>query len=174
VTASPMPYDPADSTALTEPISGEDYMEVLVARQAAYVATQGQSGPLQRFLPLLEWFVRAEDEPFVILPESTPAPKRTRQPRVYRSAASIRAELDDVEARLAAFGANDVPDRAAANLSPHARSRAAARAGRRRFERMDRDLQRYTALARRRDQLAGRLASAEAREQRTTDETKAG
>jgi len=173
VTASPIPYDPADSTALTEPISGEDYILVLLARQAAYVATLEQSGPLLRFPPLLEWFVRDEDEQHVVLPETTPAPKRVPKPRVYRSAESIRAELENVIAQLATFDANDVPDRAAANLSPHARSRAAARAGRRRFERMDRDLQRYTALTQRRDRLAGRLATAQAREQRAADELKA-
>jgi hypothetical protein len=91
---------------------------------------------------------------------------------VYRSAESIRAELEIVDAQLAAFGVNDVPDRAAANLSPHARSRAAARAGRRRFTRMDRDLQRYTALTRRRDRLAGRLATAEAREKRAAAQSR--
>jgi len=163
-------YRADDETALSGPVRGEEYMQVLLARQAAYVATQEQSGPLQRYAPLLEWFVRDEDVEYVVLPEAVPAPKRASKPRVYRSTESIRAELENVTAHLAAFGANDVPDRAAANLSPHVRSRAAARAGRRRFERMDRDLECYTALARRRDQLAGRLASAEAREKRAITE----
>lgn len=161
-----IPYDPADSTALTGQVSGEAYMEVLVARQTAYMSAREQPGPLQRFPPLLEWFVRVEDEPYVVLPEQVPVPKRTAKPRVYRSAESIRTELETVDAQLAAFGVNDVPDRAAANLSPNARSRAAARAGRRRFKRMDRDLQRYTQLKNRRDQLASRLVAADAREKR--------
>lgn len=162
-----IPYDADDSTKLTGSISGEEYIQVLLARQAAYVGAHPYGFP-----PLLEWFVRTEDEPYVVLPDAAPAPKRTPKPRVYRSAESIRAELEGVDAKLATFGANDVPDRAAANLSPHARSRAAARAGRRRFERMDRDLEKYAALTRRRDQLAGRLATAEARETRGTTESR--
>lgn len=164
-----IPYDADDSTKLTGPISGEEYIQVLLARQAAHVAAHPHP---RGWPPLLEWFVRAEDEPYVVLPEATPVPKRTPKPRVYRSAESIRAELEIVDAQLAAFGVNDVPDRAAANLSPHARSRAAARAGRRRFTRMDRDLQRYTALTRRRDRLAGRLATAEAREKRAAAQSR--
>ncbi len=152
---------PAD---ISGPISGEDYMLVLVARQDAYMAARPQSGPLRRFPPLLEWFVRDEDVEHVVLPESTSVPKRVPTPRVYRSADSIRAELATVTARLDAIAANGPADRAAANLSPHARSKAAARAGRARFARMDRDLERYTQLALRRDQLVGRLALAEARE----------
>lgn len=157
-----IPYQVDDATALSSPISSEDYIQVLLDRQAAYVAAH----PL-KYLPLLEWFVRAEDEPHVVIPETTPQPKRTPKPRVYRSAESIRAELNEVTTQLDSFSSNDVPDRAAANLSPHARSKAAARAGRARFARMDRDLERYTALTQRRDHLASRLASAEARENRT-------
>ncbi|RLK58468.1 hypothetical protein [Actinokineospora cianjurensis] len=153
-------YDAADGTALSSPISGEDYIEVLLARQAAY-----QGAHPYRFPPLLEWFVRDEDVDYVELPK--PAPKRTTTPRVYRGAASIRGELKRVDAQLAAIGASGPTDRAAANLSPFARSKTAARAGRARFARMDRDLERYTALTRRRDQLAGRLAVAAAREKQS-------
>lgn len=153
-----------DTTTLTGPISGEDYMPVLVARQAAYTAARPESGPLPRFPPLLEWFIRDEDAEHVVLPESTPSPKRVPTPRVYRSAESIRAELEKVTAQLDAIGANDPTDNAAVNLSPYSRNKAAARAGRARFARMDRDLERYTQLTQRRDRLAGRLALAEARE----------
>jgi hypothetical protein len=162
-----IPCNADDATKLTGSISGEEYMQVLLARQAAYVATHPHP---RGWPPLLEWFVRAEDEPYVVLPAAMSAPKRNPKPRVYRSAESIRAELERVDTQLAAFGVNDVSDRAAANLSPHARSRAAARAGRRRFERMDRDLRRYTELTRRRDRLVSRLATAEAREKQPVAE----
>lgn len=153
---------------LSAPISRDDYMLVLLARQAAYVVAQQESGPLLRYPPLLEWFIRDEDEAYVVLPDVAPQPKRTPKPRVYRSAASIREELEKVDAQLLAFSSPDLPDRAAANLSPYARSKAAARAGRRRFERMDRDLERYTKLKNKRDALASRLALAEAREKKAS------
>jgi hypothetical protein len=156
-------YDPADETALTRHVSGGEYIGVLLARQAAYLAAHPPRRP--GLLPLLEWFVRDEDEPWVMLPEAAPKPKP--KPRQYRSAASIREELENVEALMAAVASNsDTPDRAAANLSPNARNQAAARAGRRRFERMDRDLERFAALQRRRDRLVSRLATAQAREKR--------
>lgn len=152
---------------LSGPISGEDYMLVLAARQAAYEASRPQSGPLLRYPSLLEWFVRDEDVEYVVLPEPEAAPKRVPTTRVYRSAESIRAELEKVTAQRDAIGGNDIPDRAAANISPFARSKSAARAGRRRFAQMDRDLEKYTRLTRRINQLAGRLVEAEAREKRS-------
>lgn len=161
---APAPVEAAEEPApLSEPISADAYIGVLLARQAAYVA---RSFPDGTSLPPLEWFIRTEDEAFVILPERAPAAKRERTPCVYRSAASLREERDDVQRRIDAFDDGTVPDRAAANLSPNARSRAAARAGRRRFGRMDRDLVRFTALVRRRDALNHRIALAEAREER--------
>lgn len=149
------------SIPVTAPISGDDYIEVLAARQAVYVAAHPH-GPL----PLLEWFIADGDERFVQLPETTPAPKRTSKPRVYRSAASIREELERIIAKRAAIGASDVPDRAVANLSPYARSKAAARAGRRRFEQTDRDLEKFTRLTQRIENLRMSLLMAEARESR--------
>lgn len=156
-------------TTLAGPISGEDYMLVLAARQAAYMAARPESGPLLRFPPLLEWFIRDGDEQYVALPESAPVPKRPptpRAPRKYRSADSIRAKLETVTRQLDAIGANDSIDNAVVNIGPSSRNRAVARAGRARFARMDRDLERYTQLAQRRNRLAGHLASAEARESR--------
>lgn len=150
----------ADTTTLTGPISGEDYMQVLLARQAAFVAEHDEL----LYLPLLEWFIRDEDVEYVVLTESVPTPKRKPKPRVYRSAASIREELERVTAQRDAIGGSDIPDRAAANLSPFARSKAAARAGRRRFAQMDRDLEKFTRLTKRIDQLASQLINAEARE----------
>lgn len=152
---------------LTAPIDGDTYVrEVLTARQAAYMAAQstGTRAVTARFPPLLEWFIRDEDVRWVDIPAEKPAPKRARKPRVYRSAASIAEELATVEARMAAIAGSGPDDPAAVNISPFARSRAARRAGRARFEKLDRNLERYTALSRRRDNLKGRLASAKARE----------
>lgn len=152
---------------LTELISGDEYVRVvLVQRQQAWIAAQ--PGPARlRFPPLLEWFVTAEDEGFVQLPESAdePSHKPVPKPRLYRSAASLRAERDDLLRRMdAVAGRSDTGDLAAANLSPSARSRSARVAGRRRFAQMDRDLSTFTGLRRRVDALAGRILRAEARE----------
>jgi hypothetical protein len=78
----------------------------------------------------------------------------------------LREERDKVAAQLAAIGDEDCADGAVVNLSPYSRSKAAARAGRRRFERMDRDLERYAALQRRLENLNGRILTAEARERK--------
>jgi hypothetical protein len=155
--------------ALTGPISLDDYMGVLAARQAAYEAERQAAHPALGFrLPaLLTWFIRDDDEQYVITPDAAPSPKpepKTTKSRVYRSAASIREELARVDAQLAAIGAEECTDNAVVNLSPFSRSKAAARAGRRRFARMDRDLEKHTALSRRRARLAGSLTRAEARE----------
>lgn len=148
---------------LTEPISGDEYVRVvLVARQQAWIAAQAE-GPRLRFPPLLEWFIADDDEQFVVLP--TPPEKPAPKPRQYRSAASLREERDGLLARMEqAAGRNDPGDLAATNLSPSSRSRAARNAGRRRFAQMDRDLETYAKLRRRLDVLNGRIARAEARE----------
>lgn len=151
---------------LTEIVDGDAYIAVLLRRQAAWRDAHTVDGIEPRFLPLLEHFVRAADEPYVRLPEQKPAPKRIPKPRQYRSAESLRAELAEVEKRMGMVaGRSDTGDRAAANLSPVSRSRSAARAGRRRFAAMDRDLETYTRLARRRDVLKGRIERANSREQ---------
>ncbi|MEV8610266.1 hypothetical protein AB0383_20465 [Amycolatopsis sp. NPDC051373] len=154
---------PGTDLPLTEPISGDEYMQVLLQRQAAWLARNG--GAL-KFPPLLEWFVQDGDEQWVQLTETEPAPKKERKPRVYRSAASLREERDNVAAKLDALTAEDTTDGAVVNLSPNSRSKSAARAGRRRFAKMDRDLQRYTTLRNKLALLNSRVATAEAREKR--------
>lgn len=152
---------------LTEPISGDDYVRVvLVGRQEAWLEAwhAAHPGMYLRFPPPLDSFVAPGDEDFVILREA--APKRAPRPRVYRTAESLRAERDEVERRMAAVAGEESTDGAVVNLSPNSRSRAARTAGRRRFEQMDRALSRYTALRAKRDQLNGRIARAEARERR--------
>lgn len=154
------PTRPVPVAALAAPIDAEDYIEVLLTRQAAWVAAHS----LRCLSPLLEWFVEPGDEQWVRLPDTAPAAKREVKPRVYRSAAAIRAELVEVEAKMASIAGSGPQDGASVNLSPHSRSRAARNAGRRRFVQLDRDLARYTALDTRRAGLAGRLAAADARE----------
>lgn len=148
---------------LTEPIDGDEYVRVvLTQRQRAWIEAHGSR---EDFPPLLEWFITAEDEKFVMLPTVERPPARVPQPRRYRSAASLREEHATLLARMERVaGRSDLGDRAAANLSPHARSRAARSAGHRRFEQMDRDLRTYARLRERAEALAGRIARAEARE----------
>lgn len=141
----------------------DEYMELLEFRMQVWQEAQPPvTGPLKRFPPLLEWFVEPGDEDFVVLPK--PKPKRKPRPRVYRSAASIRAERDEVQRRIDALNGADNGDMAITNLSPFAKSKAAARAGRRRFAKLDRDLEKFSNLSARLSRLNGRLASAEARE----------
>lgn len=160
------PVEAAEPTPITEPMDAEDYMTLLVARQEQWKrATQARTGLAPRLLPLLEWFVLPGEEALVRLPESKPAPRKVRTPRVYRSAASLREERDALLARMERVaGAGVVQDRAAANLSPNSRSKAARRAGVRRFATMDRNLAKYAELQRRVNALNGRIANAEARE----------
>jgi hypothetical protein len=150
---------------LTGPISGDEYVRVvLVRRQEAWIAAHETS---RGFPPLLEWFIEPGDEEFVQLPEAVekPSSKDAPKPRQYRSAESLRAERDGLLRRMEQVaGRGDLGDRAAVNLSPYARSRAARTAGRRRFAQMDRDLETYTKLKRRLDVLNSRIARAEARE----------
>lgn len=159
---APAATDAEEPAPLAAPITGEEYMGVLLARQAAYIARNFPNGT--SLPPLLEWFIRDEDEPFVILPERALAPKRESKPRNFTPAAELRRRRDEVQAKLDAFGNDGPADRAMANLSPYARSKSAARAGRKRFEKMDRDLSKYTELRNRLEVLNHRIALQEARE----------
>lgn len=157
-----MPDEPA---ALDHPISGEEYIELLLARQAAWMSRNPlRKTRLPSLPPLLEWFIREGDENFVRLPEKPTTPKRERTPRQYRSAVSLREERDRVQAQMDRITSDGCDDPASVNISPSARSRAAARAGRARFAKLDRDLERYTALRKRLDRLDFRIVTAEARE----------
>jgi hypothetical protein len=152
-----------ESAPLTEPVTGEQYMEILLQRQATWMT---RNGGMHKLPPLLEWFIREGDEDFVQLPDATPAPKRERTPRTYRSAASLREDRDRVQAQMDAITGSGPDDPASVNLSPFSRSKAAASAGRRRFAKLDRDLEKFTALAQRLATLDFRILSAEAREQK--------
>ncbi|WP_134667862.1 hypothetical protein [Amycolatopsis sp. CFH S0078] len=149
---------------LTAAITGDDYIEVLLERQTAWLDSLGQVRP--KYPPLLEWFVQDGDEQWVQLPEHQPVPKPERKPRAYRSAESLREERDRVQAQMDVITGSGSDDAASVNLSPRSRNRAAARAGRARFAKLDRDLERYAKLSTRLDRLDGRLKAAEAREAR--------
>ena len=49
-------------------LTGEQYIELLLARQAEWLAAPGR--PDYRYPPLLEWFVRAGDENLVDLTDA--------------------------------------------------------------------------------------------------------
>ncbi|MCD0445809.1 hypothetical protein LO763_19560 [Glycomyces sp. A-F 0318] len=177
----------ATKTAVAGKLTGDEYMKLLEQRRDAWEAAhpareavQAQIERIKRDFPgvnpvirsdwkppvaLLEWFIEPGDENLVELPE--PKPKRQPQPRVYRSAASLREERDRLASRRAAIiGMDDDGDMAIVNLSPFARSKAARAAGRRRFAKLDRDLARVASLNRRIDALDFRIAAAETREAR--------
>lgn len=170
-------------------LTGDEFMELLEARRAEWEAAHPtrseavverikrdfpDANPVIRprfeVRPLLEWFIKDGDDDIVdpvVFAPAPPQPKREHRPRTYRSAASLREERDRVQARRDAITADDDGyDPAIVNLSPRSRNRAAARAGRRRFAKLDRDLARYTQLTRRLASLDSRIIRAEAREAR--------
>jgi hypothetical protein len=159
-------------------VNGDEYMELLEQRRAAWeAASQGgnpQITPKSWVRPLLEQFVEAGDENLVDLPERQPAepkPVQAKRPRVYRSAASLREERDRLQARRAAYiepdnGSAEHDARAIVNVSTQSKNRAARASGRRRHARNDRQLREYAALTRRIQSLDSRIAKAAAREER--------
>jgi hypothetical protein len=59
-----------DVAPLTEPIDAEDYMKVLLKRQAAWADEHPpRAGALPHLPTLLEWFIQPGDEDWVRLPE---------------------------------------------------------------------------------------------------------
>ncbi|WP_026931194.1 hypothetical protein [Glycomyces tenuis] len=180
-------------SAETQKLTGDEYMQLLEQRrsewEAAHPAREAAEAEIARIKrefpganptlkpgwepprPLLEWFIRPGDEDLVDLPEKQTAPKRAPKPRVYRSAASLIAERDELVERRDAIVADDGGDMAAVNLSPHSRSRAARNAGRRRFAQLDRDLERVAKLNRRIQALNFRITTAQAREKRAAKTT---
>ncbi|MUL48391.1 hypothetical protein FZI85_27760 [Mycobacterium sp. CBMA293] len=107
--------------------------------------------PLQPYPPLLEWFILPTDEQFVELP--APAPKRTPQPRRYRSSAELRAARDVLIERRDAIMFDGPADRAAANVSTPAR-----------WKKLERDIAAVAKLSTRIQRLDYRIRDAEARE----------
>jgi len=153
--------------AVSEKLTGDEYMALLQQRLDEYVEAQqkrieasGITPRLSPFPPLLTWFVRPGDEDLVELPPD-PAPK-VREPRQYRPASYWRERVAAIEAQMAAVAARaSVGDRAAAGGCALGPKRTAA------FQkRADLALTRYSALEKRLSVARGRLCSAEAREAR--------
>lgn len=136
-------------------LSGDEYMQLLLKRQSQWLASNPPAtrGRLTSLPPLLEWFIRDGDEDLVELP--TPTPKPAPNPRTYRSAASLRTDRDRLIAQRDAITTGGHQDPAMCTLG-----------GRRRWEKLDRDIATVAELNRRIDALNGRIASADAREQR--------
>lgn len=167
----------------------DEYMELLEQRRAAWEAAhpareaaEAQIAQIKRdfpgskpqlkpkwtpLQPLLEWFIEPGDEDLVTFPEPEPKPKP--RPRVYRSAASLREEREEVQAQIEALWEDD-GDMAVVNLSPHAKSPAARNAGRRRMANLDREIDLGLRLSRRLQSLDARIAAAEAREQESNEQ----
>ncbi|KZM71083.1 hypothetical protein [Nocardia terpenica] len=158
-------------------LTGDEYVRlILVGRQSAYIA---EHPPIVRTKfpvpPLLEWFVSggklgpkdSDDEDLVDMStlEPEPKPKREPKPRVYKSSAVLKEERAKLQSQLDSLtGGNDSDDVASINLSPFSRNRAARTAGRRRFEKLDRDIQKGAALIRKIEQWDCKIRAAEARE----------
>lgn len=188
MTAEPLPDD-ASTRISGERMTGAEYIALLEQRraawEAAYPAREALEASIERIkrdfpganptikpdwqppVALLEWFVEPGDEHLVALPVPESKPKRTPRPRVYRSAASLREERDRlIERRDAITSVDDDGDMAIVNLSPNSRSKAARTAGRRRFAKLDSDLEKVASLNRRIGALDFRITTADAREAR--------
>lgn len=149
--------------ALAAPrLTGDEYMALLVERQAAYVAAHPPLKPW--IMPLLEWFVLPGDEELFTPPKPKPQPKPARKPRTYRPASHWRERLERIDAALAALDPgprHGTTDRAAyggVGVPQTARQNAQW------ANRIDRTARRYGELSRAREEIAGKLARAERRE----------
>jgi hypothetical protein len=131
-------------------LTGDQYMDLLLERQTHWRASHPHD---PRYPPLLEWFIQAGDEDLVELP--APSPRPQPQPRRYRSAESLRAERDRLIARRDEITTGGHQDPAMCNLG-----------GRRRWDQLDRDIEKVARLTKRVDTLGWRIAAAESREQR--------
>lgn len=156
------PTDPAGAPA--RKLTGDQYMELLLARQAEFMAQyEPRPGAKALLAPTLETFVRAGDEDLVELPE--PPPKRTPSPRRYRPASYWRDRIAALDAQMQATTAGiDLGDRAAAGGVGIGRARAA-----RHGKHADAALSRYATLARRREHAEWMLHRAAERDQRQGD-----
>lgn len=143
--------------------TGEEYIDVLLARQTEFMASHTPHLGAKAFLmPTLDMFVRAGDEDLVDLPPDEPAPKQVPTPRRYRPASYWRARIAALDEQMDATAASvDLGDQAAAGGAGIGRARAV-----RHGKHADAALSRYTALASRRDHAEWMLHRATEREQR--------
>lgn len=140
-------------------MSGDEYMDLLLQRQADWERDNRINEARPWVRPLLEWFIRPGDEELFTPPAETPQPKREANPRVYRTAASLREERDRLAAQAEPLTRPILSDRAAAGGVALGAKRTA-----RVQKSEDRRLQKYVALTRRIESLEHRIRLAEARE----------
>jgi len=161
------------------PLSPDQYMDLLLQRcdeeHERVQAERAAKGlpPLKSWVkPTPDMMVRDSDEALIdtdalnarLSTLDKPAPRRQPKPRTYRSAASLRAEHDTVNQRIAALDGirrHDTDDMAAyggigVRQTPRQHRQYAAR--------VDRAISDYVALEQRRSGLEARLRRAEIRE----------
>lgn len=147
--------------AVTAPITGDEYMEVLAARQADWMRKRqvlcGSRGWMSRQPPPLEVFIRAVDATFVQLPDA-PQPRHRRK-RTYLPASYWRRRVDTLNAEMRLLTAPIVTDTAAAGGVGVGQARARTIAGRE-----DSKLAAYCRLQCRYAHAQRKLRAAEARE----------
>lgn len=131
--------------------SQEEYLEELLRRQSVYVAEHPSVPGREWVRPLLTWFVRDDDEVEGVTVDAPPSPppvakppQSDRRPEIRGRLARNRDRLVSTRRQLDALSGEGDP--ATVNLSPFARNRAAAAAGRRRLAQLDRDITRGTKL----------------------------
>ena len=146
----------------------DEYMDVLLARQAAHIADHPPRRP--GFPPLLEWFIRPGDEDLVNMNAIKAAttredgPPSVKKPRTYRTAAHWRDQLARIDARLEAI--NGITRHGTTDPAAYGGIgvRQTARQQQRYWARIDRAAGEHTRLTARRVQVAAKLRRAEQRE----------
>ena len=109
-------------------MNGEEYMEVLKARQSEWMREKARETRGTYMLPPLEWFIREGDE--VDLPDEQPAPQKVTRKRdkPRLSVAEMKVQREEVAARLDAIYRRHTSngDPAVVNLPRHLRHHATA------------------------------------------------
>lgn len=149
-------------------ITPDEYMDVLLARQAAHIADHPPRRP--GFPPLLEWFIRPGDEDLVNMNAIKAAttredgPPSVKKPRTYRPAAHWRDQLARIDARLEAI--NGITRHGTTDPAAYGGIgvRQTARQQQRYWARIDRAAAEHTRLTARRAEVAAKLRRAEQRE----------
>lgn len=144
-------------------LTPDQYVNLLLERQAAHPAAAG------KFPPLLEWLIREGDEELVdmdaITASSEPPPKREPKPRTYLPASHWRERLARIDAQLDALNGirrHDTDDPAAyGGIGVRQTPRQVRKYG----ERLDQAIDQHGRLSRQRSEAAAKLRRAEVREE---------
>ena len=148
-------------------LTPDQYMALLVERQAAHCAEHGPHRPGHP--ALLEWFVREGDEDLVDLAAIEAGvepgkPKRETRPRSYRPASHWRGKIERIDARLNRLNGlrrHDTDDSAAyGGIGIRQTPRQQVKYG----ARIENAVGEYARLTRLRSEYSGKLRRAERRE----------